>query len=363
MTMTRLASSAALLLLVSGCAQPATEEVVSETVVPVTTAAAMRGTIRATIHATGTVTPAPGADLVVIAPQPARIAEMPKAEGDPVRTGDLLVRFEIPQLTSDVASRQGEVERARARLENARAAQTRAHDLFDRGIAARKEMEDADRELSDAQAGVTEAQATLASAESAADRTVVRSTFNGIVARRMHNPGDLVDATAGDPVLRVVDPRRLEVTAAIPIPDVARIDIGASARLSNSAGDADTALTVVSRPAAVQPNTATAPVRLRFTAPTTIPVGSPVQVSIDAEEHRDVVLVPAGAVVHEGEETAVFVVGGDKAVRRMVTLGIADETRAEIRSGVMAGETVIVSGQAGLPDGAQVTVTTPEPAP
>jgi hypothetical protein len=37
-----------------------------------------------------------------------------------------------------------------------------------------------------------------------------------------------------------------------------------------------------------------------------------VQIDIDAEEHANVVLIPAPALVREGEETAVFVVVGDK---------------------------------------------------
>ena len=41
-------------------------------------------------------------------------------------------------------------------------------------------------------------------------RATVRATFDGVVAKRMHNPGDLVEATSGDPVLRIIDPRRLE---------------------------------------------------------------------------------------------------------------------------------------------------------
>ena len=92
----------------AGCARAAPEEVESETVVPVVTEPAQRGSIRAVIHATGTITPAPGADLIVIAPEAARIAEIPKAEGDRVRRGDLLVRFEIPSLTSEIATRRAD---------------------------------------------------------------------------------------------------------------------------------------------------------------------------------------------------------------------------------------------------------------
>lgn len=338
------------------CSHESAEEVESETVVPVTTAPAATGNIRATITVTGMVTAAPDADQVVIAPQPARIAEIPRAEGDRVRAGDLLVRFEIPELVADVATKRAEVTRAQARLENARAAQTRAHDLFERGVAARKEMEDADRELADARAGVTEALATLASSESSAARSTVRARFDGVVAKRFHNPGDLVEAAATDPVLRVVDPRRLEVTASVPIPDVARIVVGAAGALHHSTGSPPIALKVVSRPAAVDPGTASVPIRLSFAVPDLAPIGTPVQVTINAEEHRNVVLVPSAAVIREADETAVFIATGEKAERRVVTLGLSDDQHTEIVSGVKAGEPVIVKGQAGLPDGAKISV-------
>lgn len=338
----------------AACGSPAPEEVESETVVPVKVEPAQTGSIRASIHATGMVAPAPGADLMVVAPEPARIAEMPKAEGDRVAEGDVLVRFEIPSTVAEVARQRAEVERAHAQLDNARAAQTRARELFERGIAARKEVEDADRNIADAQAAGAQAQAALAAAETTVARATVRAPFSGVIARRMHNPGDVVEAVAGDPVLRLVDPRRLEVAASIPIADVGRVRVGAAAHL---VGGGAAALKVVSRPAAVEQGTASVPVRLAFASPANpLPVGTPVQVNIDAEEHTGVVVVRSVAIVREGEDTFVFVATGDKAERRPVMLGLADEMRAEVTSGVTAGDPVIVEGQAGLPDGAAIVV-------
>ena len=354
----------ALLIWCGGCSHETMEEVESETVVPVTTEPAATGSIRASITVTGTVSAAPGADQVVIAPQPSRIAEIPKAEGDRVSAGDLLVRFEVPSLTSDVATHRAEVTRAQARLENARSAQARAHDLFDRGIAARKEVEDADRELADAQAGVAEARATLGASETAAGQATVRARFSGVVARRYHNEGELVDATATDPVIRIVDPKRLEITAAVPITDVPRVVVGAPGHMKNPAGEGEIDLKVVSRPAAVDQGMATVPIRMAFSAADVAPVGTPVQITIDAEEHKNVILVPAVAVIREAAETAVFVAAGEKdgekAERRVVTVGLSDADHAEIKSGIKAGERVIVKGQAGLPDGAKITTAAPD---
>src|SRR6185436_8170716 len=99
---------------------PATEEVETETVVPVATAPAQLGSIRAVIHATGDVNPAPGAELIVVAPEAARITQITKGEGDSVRKGEVLVRFEIPTLNAEVQSRSAEITATDARLRNAR---------------------------------------------------------------------------------------------------------------------------------------------------------------------------------------------------------------------------------------------------
>jgi membrane fusion protein (multidrug efflux system) len=339
---------------ISACGKDAPEEVETKTVVPVTTEAAATGSVRATIHATGTVEPAPGADHRVTAPENARIVEIPKAEGDRVRRGDLLVRFEIPTLGADSEAKRAEVDRAEARLTNARTAKTRAHDLFDRGVAARKEVEDADRELSDAVAALREAEAARRASATLAERTDVRARFDGIVAKRSHNPGDVVDASATDPILRVIDPRRLEVVASVPIGDVAQIRAGAAARLLLSAEET-VLLKVVSRPAAVEAQTGAAPVRLAFSGETSLPAGTPVQVDIDGPHREHVLVVPLSAIVREGDDTAVFVVSGDKAQRKPVMLGLSDAEHVEIRSGIKPGDMVIVRGQNGLPDGATVT--------
>jgi RND family efflux transporter MFP subunit len=353
-----LAASLALLT-ASSCSRAAPEDVDTETVVPVATAAARTGDIHELIHVTGVVTPAPGAEQVVVAPEAARIVEIPVAEGDRVSRGSLLVRFEIPSLPAEAARQRAEVDRAEARIANATAARTRAANLFERGVGARKDVEDADRELADARADLATAQAARAAATTVAGRAEVRARFDGVVAKRAHNAGEHVEASASDMVLRVVDLRHLEITASIPIESTPKISIGAPATLE---GIEAPPLEVVSRPAAVDPATASVPVRLGFKAAPHLPVGAPVRVQIEAGTHANAVLVPAGAVLHEGDEAFVMIAADGKAERRPVTLGVVDDEHAEISSGVRADEQVIVRGQAGLPDGAAIrTDAAPEP--
>jgi RND family efflux transporter MFP subunit len=274
-----------------------------------------------------------------------------------VQAGDLLVRFDIPAMRAEVQKQQAEVLRAGAAVEATRAAVARARELFDRGVAARREVEEATRAHAEADGALAQARASLAAAEAVASRAEVRAAFGGVIVKRLHNPGDLVDASASDPVLRVVDLRRLEVVAWVPLADVARVTTGAPAHVTGAPVPAPgLRLTVVAPAAATDGDTATAPVRLRTNGVPPWPVGTPLQVEIEAEHHANVVLVPRAAIVRDGDETAVFVASGGQAHRRTVTLGLGDDERVEIASGLAAGEAVVTDGHAGLPDGTAIRV-------
>ena len=347
------------LLLLSACHPAAEEAVDTIEAVPVKVATASGGLIRPLVAATGEVKPAPGAELLVAPPQEARIAELPKSLGDRVRRGELLVRFEIPSLQADAAARRSDLARAQAQLETARQNEARVSGLFQRGIAARKEVEDARRDLVQAEASVAEARSAVAAASRLAGREVVRAPFAGVVVGRSHQPGDLVDPGAPEPILRVIDPSRLQVEAAVPAVDLGHIAQGNPARV-HGASFPDQQARVVARPAAVDSATGTALVRLTFATPPPFPAGLAVGVEIYGVEHSAAVLVPAAALVQEGSESFVFTVdAGKKAHRRPVQVGVVAEGRAEILSGVAAGETVVVSGQTALPDGAMVEITEP----
>jgi len=396
-------------VLFAGCGgSHSEEEVTASAPVPVTTRLVVRGTVEAVISATGLIAAAPGAELIVVAPQPARVGRVPKAEGDTVRKGDLLVEFDIPSSQADVAAREAEVAQARARLANARAALTRVQGLFERGVAARKEVEDAQRELTDAEAVLANSEVARASAHRVAARTTVVAPFSGVVAKRWHNPGDLVEAASTDPVLRLVDPARAEVTVAVPASVANRVRPGQQARIraafdeepggaTSSGGASSTPLNfwpaaVLTRPTVVDPTTATASARValrararsaatgsaartaarsatsRATPPATPPATSPeapppppigtaVRIDIVTDVHNGTLTVPASAIVREDGHTVVYTVGTDhKAHRHVVTVGIASESAVEILAGVSQGDAVIVRGQEALPDGAAVRV-------
>jgi RND family efflux transporter MFP subunit len=360
------------LFALAACHKAAPEAVNTAEAVPVTVAAALSGPIRPVIAATGQVKPAAGAELLVTPPQDARIAELTKSVGDRVRRGELLVRFQIPSLEADAAARRSDLARAEAQLKTAQQNVTRLSGLLQRGIAARKEVEDAQRDLALANATVNEARSTTSAAGQLAGREVVRAPFDGVVVARSHQVGDMVSAGGPEPLLRVIDPSRLQVEAAVPAGELGHVATGSLARVRGAAFP-DEKAHVIARPPSVDPASGTALVRLAFDAPTRRPAGLAVAVEIYGEEHQAAALVAADALVQEGTASYLFVIDGPKgqkkAHRRQVTVGVVANGQAEILSGVKAGESVVVRGQTALPDGATVestesteTTETAEPA-
>lgn len=351
-----------LLTLCTACHKATSEQVDATAPVPVAVQAVRQGAIHPTFSASGLIKPAAGADFAVTAPQSARIAAMPSGIGERVKRGDLLVRFEIPALESDAAARRSDQKRAESGLTLARANFDRVQGLFERGIAARKEVEDARRELSDAEAGVSEAQSAVAAAGRLAGREVVRAPFDGVVAERTHNPGDLVEP-GPDPLLRLLDPSRFQVETALPVNQLTLIPVGSPARILGPNGAAWPAR-VLTQPAAVDPATTTANLILAFTTSSNLPAGTPVQVEIAGAEHQSAVIAPAAAIVQEGPESFVYTVDAQNLAHRVVVrTGIVSGAEVEILSGVVTGSRVIVEGQNSLPDGATVVVQTPGEKP
>jgi cobalt-zinc-cadmium efflux system membrane fusion protein len=351
---------AAAVLLLWGCSRPQTRQESADevTVVAVAAEAVQQGRLRAVVHASGVVTASRDGEFLVVASEPARILDITRNEGDMVSAGDVLVRFDSPAATQEASRQRAEVARVQAQLENARVSQTRAHDLVARGLMPRVDQDLADREFADAQALLTRTQAASGAADAAVARATVRAPFAGVVAKRLHQPGDVAQATPADPVLRIVDPRRLEVTAFVPAVDRARVVPGATARLAGAPEDKVVLLTVGAQAAIEAVADGSVRVRLEFAQPTDLPVDTPVQVDIDAEERNNVLFINPDALVRNGSENVVFVAVGDRAQRRPVTTGIVDEQGVEITSGLTRGELVITRGQVGLADGAQISVST-----
>jgi RND family efflux transporter MFP subunit len=81
-----------------------------------------------------------------------------------------------------------------------------------------------------------------------------------------------------------------------------------------------------------------------------------VETAIIIERRADVPVAPRDAIAQRAGRSVVFVIDGQRAVQRPVSLGLGDDTRVEVRDGVKAGERIVVRGLETLTDGTRVRV-------
>lgn len=324
--------------------------------IAVTVQAARLETLREALSLPGTVVPSALADFSVVAQETAEILELPHAEGAVVREGDLLVRFEIPTLTTNLTARQNELTEATQRAQSARAEVARLNGLLEKGIIPRNTVEAARTTLAAAEVTQGQAKASHDAAKLLAERAIVRSRFAGTVVKVWHKAGDVVTPDATDPILRVIDPTRTQIAVQAPVAQLDRLTPGRTATVGTAAGTSEPA-SISSRSAAA-PGGTTAEVRLSQLGKTPLPVDTVVQVEIQLDERRDVVVVPEQAVVREGTVTHVWIAREDsRAERRPVRIGLTVNGLSQVLSGVQTGERVITTGLAQLQDGAAIVVS------
>jgi RND family efflux transporter MFP subunit len=314
-------------------------------------------TLRDVANASGTVLPAAAADWTVFAGDFAAIVELPKALGEPVVTGEILVRLEIPALTQELSALELAVLDASARVDRAKAELTRQTSLFERGIVARTVYDNSRLELATAESGLALARTRLDAAKVAENRAEIRARFSGVVTEVFHVVGDQVRPGPEDPILRVVDPTRVQVAVELPLAQLARIVPGQAATVRAIAGLEAEAATVHSKSEATSASAPTGQVRLSFVSAATLPVNTPVSVEILLDQRTNVLVVPAPAVQRDDLGPYVWVVGDDQlAHRRDVRPGLTTETLVQIAAGLAAGEMVIVSGLNDVREGAAIVV-------
>jgi RND family efflux transporter MFP subunit len=344
------------LIVCAGCRKTAVAEEDTAAPLGVVTQTVRLETLRATVSGPAVVTPAAIGDWTIYPPETGRIAELPKAEGEAVHPGDVLVRFDFANLTGEISARTTAVATATARVDAAKAQLTKISSLYDRGYIARNDFDSAKNAVESAELDLGHAKTQLTGAVAAAERATIKARFAGIVAKRFHSEGDLVNGAATDPVLRVVDPTQVQVAMIVPVQDLTRIQVGQQGTILSTNG-AEPA-TVVSRPSPADPRTTTQEIRLAFTNPATLAVDAPVQVEILLAERLNVAALPASAVLRaEDGRSFVMVAGVDgRAHRRDVHLGLAARDRVEIIAGVTPGDRVIVKDVAQVPEGALVNI-------
>ena len=287
------------------------------------------------------------------------VAEIPVEKGQAVGQGELLLRLDDSEYRANhlLAERKLEAATSHARQVCLAARQAerdlaRAEGLAERDLVSTQDLEDAQTraettsaECTAAQAQAREAEAAVASAQATLDKTSVHAPFDGVVLDVDTEVGEWITPSPPGvfipPVLDVIDPDSLYVSAPIDEADVEEIRVGQPARITLDAfrnrefeGRIQYVASFVETS---QENNRTLEIEAEFlddALPPNLLPGLSADVQVILDVHEDALRVPAFALL-EGDR--VLVVRGDELESVDVELGLRNWEYAEIVSGMQEG--------------------------
>jgi len=265
---------------------------------------------------------------------------------DVVNAGDVIVTIDPTEQKASLSQAQANLKSAQARLANAQKEFRRIREVYEKNVVSKSVMDKATSDLVSARAGVDSAQAARVQAERQLEYTEVRAPYTGIVTERLIEVGEVV--SAGRQLMSGIALEQLRVNLDVPqsMVEAVRREQAAAVLIN---GRMVKATRLVIFPIA---DSATDTFRVRLDLPQGVAgvyPGMYVKVALGVGK-REVLAVPAQAVVYRSEVVGVYVLDDSGRVRmRHVRVGnpLADG-RLVVLSGLDAGEQVATDPQAAV---------------
>jgi RND family efflux transporter MFP subunit len=264
--------------------------------------------------------------------------------GDQVKKGQVLARIDTRETDAQVAAGRANVAQADAQLTQARLNLERTQSLLDKNFVSRAALDQAESNFKAAKAAADAARAGNAQADTARTYAELRSPIDGVVTRRLMEPGEI--AAPGRGVVAVHDPSDLRAVGNLPqfvLPKAAGAT-RATVELPQL-GRTLTATRVTILPAA-DARLLSTQIRADLPAGDTpgVTPGAAAKILVPIGRTRKLV-VPESTLIRRGELTAVNVLAADgRPQLRQVRVGstVADGG-IEVLAGLSDGERVLLN--------------------
>ncbi len=274
--------------------------------------------------------------------------------GDSVKKGQVLARIDATRYSLAKEKAGLGVTTAQLTLEQQKTDLDRAKALYDQNAISQKEYEAALNSYKMSEISLRSAQADLRSADINLRDTAVTSPISVLISARKVNPGENVNP--GAPLFTIVDLSKVVINSGIAEAAVNQLKPGMSVQVTFESLGGQSFAGVISRISPVQDGAKLYPVQIEVdNAQGLIKSGMFASGSIALSEGVESLAVPKEAVIHEQGKDYVFIVSGGKAVRKEVVIGLGDEKLYQVKSGINAGDAIIIVGHEKLKDGALVT--------
>lgn len=282
---------------------------------------------------------------------PGIVREVSVEVGTAVRRGQLLARIDAAPQQAQLAASEAEGRRLQALLADAQRREQRLQAARESGAATDAEWTASQAEVQAAREAVAAAQAQRMAAAWNREQTELRAPFDGRIALRQLEVGQVVGA--GTPVMGL-EGRGRELWLAVPgsLP----LSTGQALRLSGPSGSAEAR--VLQTSARLE---AAGTRRVLMSVPDAWPTGEVVSVQLwPRDPAAQALLVPLRGVQLDATRPAQGHVlrlpaGGQVPERVAVTLGTVQGEQVEVRTGLTAGDEVVLAGGQVLAAGQPVT--------
>jgi membrane fusion protein (multidrug efflux system) len=281
-------------------------------------------------------------------------------EGQQVKQGDVIARIDTRNLQAQYERELAAVEKARAELELAKLNRDKNRQLLEQRYISQNTYESTESAYAGSVANLKLAEAQARLAKIGLEDATVRAPFDGTIARRLVEPGEKVSPDSA--IVTLVDLRHMLLKAAVPAVEIPSVDVGQTARFKFGGFGDRVFEGTVQRINPVTEDGSRA-INVYIAVPNedeALKGGMFAQGTLHLTTTDPVLAVPQRALRYEASAPYVYTLEDGKIERKEVTVGtqVEGEGYAEIRSGLVAGEQVIVADIGDRKPGAAAKVVT-----
>lgn len=283
-------------------------------------------------------------------------------EGQNVAAGDVIARIDSRHLRAEYERELAAVEKARADLELATLNRDKNRTLLEQRYISQNTFEQTETAYAGSVANLKLAEAQARLAKIALDDAVVRAPFSGTIARRLVEPGEKVSPDSA--IVMLVDLKQMQLEAAVPAMEIPSVEVGQVAQFKvGGFGERLFEGTVQRINPITEDGSRAINIYIAVDNPdNALKGGMFAQGKLQLSTTDPVLAVPQQALHQEAGMWFVHTLEGDKIGRKQVTIGtrVEGEGYAEIRSGLQAGERVIVADIGDRKPGAEARLVAAE---
>jgi len=284
------------------------------------------------------------------------------SEGGFAAADQVLVEIETERYRLAVESSQAAFEKAEASKAEAEAGLKRRETVITQnpGLIPGEEVETWRTKVLTAASDVAEKRSALNQAKLNLRDAFVRAPIAGIIQTRTVQTGQYVQTGTVLATLVRRDPLLLRFK--VPERDAARIKPGQEARFRVREDSREFTAKVVHVAESADDVSRLVDVTANINDPSdrTLRPGSFAEITVPVSSTREAAVIPVSAVRPSERGFVAFIVEGDKAVERILTLGMKSaDGQVEVLSGLKVGEVLVVRGSEALQNGVTVRMIAP----